>query len=81
MSNRILGDEPNSKVAGGEQQRVKELAAYPLGRPACGGDARFTYGLALDVAAGTGWARLPAGATAADLVRLQHVVRADLRAE
>ena len=47
------------------------IPVYPITRPAAGDDARFSVGLALDVAAVVHRHRHPPLTTGADLVRLQ----------
>jgi hypothetical protein len=47
---------------------------YPGSRPADGADARFTIGLALDVAAVLARHGYPPLTTGADLLRLQHAL-------
>jgi hypothetical protein len=48
--------------------------AYPLARPASGDDARFTLGLALDVADVLARRGYPPMRSGADLVRLQSAL-------
>jgi hypothetical protein len=48
--------------------------AYPISRPADGVDARFSVGLALDVAAVLTRHGYPPVATGADLLRLQQAL-------
>lgn len=48
--------------------------AYPIARPASGHDARFTLGLALDVAAVLQRGGYPPLRAGADLVRLQQAL-------
>jgi hypothetical protein len=71
MSNRVLSDVPSGEAVPIEQdERASEV--YPLGRMGCGGDARFTYGLALDVAAVLARHGYPPVRAAADLIRVQQ---------
>jgi hypothetical protein len=49
-------------------------AAYPVPRPSRGGDARFTYGLALDVGAILARYGYPEVRVGADLVRVQQAL-------
>jgi hypothetical protein len=72
MSSRVSGNERGCGAAIGEQRRMEEsAAAYPVARPDRG-DARFTYGLALDVAAVLARHGYPQARAAADLVRVQQ---------
>jgi hypothetical protein len=50
------------------------VAAYPIGRPADGDDARFTIGLTLDVAAVLARHGYPPFTTGTDLLRLQQAL-------
>jgi hypothetical protein len=47
---------------------------YPIGRPTDGDDARFSVGLALDVAAVLARHGYPSITTGADLLRLQQAL-------
>ena len=74
MSSRVSGDDQKSEVALREQECAEEpTAVYPVARPGCG-DARFTYGLALDVAAVLVRHGFPQVRAGADLVRVQQAL-------
>jgi len=72
MSSRVSGDELKSEVAVPVRRRGHEPAVYPVTRPGQGGDARFSYGLALDVAAVLARHGYPQVRAGADLVRVQQ---------
>lgn len=75
MSNRVSGDERNSEVVLRELEYAQGPAVvYPVARSGRGGDARFTYGLALDVAAVLARHGYPPVRAGADLVRLQQAL-------
>jgi hypothetical protein len=57
----------------GVQQCVQE-PAYPVARQVCGDDARFTYGLALEVPAVLARHGYPPVRAVADLVRVQRAL-------
>jgi hypothetical protein len=64
MSSGVRGDEPEGEFA-------EVVGVYPVARPVQGGDARFTYGLALDVAEVLARHGYPPIRDAVDLVRVQ----------
>lgn len=75
MSNRVSGDEWNSEVVLRELGYAQVPAAvYPVARSGGGGDARFTYGLALDVAAALARHGFPPVRAGAHLVRVQQAL-------
>ena len=73
MSNRVSDDEQKSEVALHELEFAEEPApVYPVARSGRGGDAWFTYGLALEVATVLARHGYPQVRAAADLVRVQQ---------
>ena len=70
MSNRVVSDVPSGEVVVCDLDE-RASVVYPLGRVR-GGDARFTFGLALDVAAVLARHGYPPVRAAEDLIRVQQ---------
>ena len=71
------GRSNDHDVRGGledEREAGAALTAYPVPRPGRGGDARFTYGLVMDVGAVLARHGYPEVRVGADLVRVQQAL-------